>query len=67
MMTASTGSTYSALQYMLILLRCPLNKYIYIDVKVRHTDDDPIYYDHYDTEALHDILDTHHKITEYTT
>ena len=29
-------------------------------------DDDPINWDHYDTEALHEILDTQHKITEYT-
>ena len=35
-------------------------------MKVKHTDDDPIYFDHYDAEALHDILDTKHRITEYT-
>ena len=33
---------------------------------VQHTDEDPIYLDHYDTEALHEKLDTQHKITEYT-
>ena len=31
----------------------------------QRTDADPIYLDHYDTEALHEILDTQHKITEY--
>ena len=36
------------------------------DMKVQHTDEDPIYFDHYDSEALHEILDTHNKITEYT-
>ena len=36
------------------------------DMKVQHTDDDPIYFDHYDAEALREILDTQHKITEYT-
>ena len=35
-------------------------------MKVRHTDDDPIYFDHYDPAAIHEILDTQHKITEYT-
>ena len=35
-------------------------------MKVQHTDDDPIYVDHYDAEALREILDTEHKITEYT-
>ena len=28
---------------------------------VQHTDEDPIYLDHYDTEALHEKLDTQHK------
>ena len=36
-------------------------------MKVRHTDDDPIYVDHDDAESLHEILDAQHKITEYTT
>ena len=35
-------------------------------MKVQHTDDEPIYFDHYNPEALHEILDTQHKITEYT-
>ena len=34
-------------------------------MKVKHTDDDPIYVDNYGAEALHEILDTQHK-TEYT-
>ena len=29
----------------------------------KHSDEDPIYFNHYDPEALHDILDTQHKIT----
>ena len=36
------------------------------DLKIRRTDDDPIYVDHDDPDALHEILDTQHKITEYT-
>ena len=35
-------------------------------MSVKHTDEDPIYCDRYDAEALHDILDTQHKITDYT-
>ena len=34
-------------------------------MKVQHTDDDP-FFDHYDSDALRDILDTQHKKTEYT-
>ena len=35
-------------------------------MKVRHTDDDPIYVDHYGAESLLEILYTQHKRTEYT-
>ena len=44
----------------------PVKKYIENDMKVQHTDEDPLYFDHYNPEALHEILDTQHKITEYT-
>ena len=43
-----------------------LQKYIGNDLKIRRTDDDPIYVDNDDPDALHEILDTQHKITEYT-
>ena len=33
---------------------------------VKHTDDDPIYVDHYDAKALHEIYDTQHNINERT-
>ena len=38
------------------------------DMTLQHTDEDPIYFEHYDSEALHEILDTQHKktTTEYT-
>ena len=36
------------------------------NIKVQHTNIDPICVDHYDSDALHEILDNHHKITEYT-
>ena len=42
----------------------PVKKYIENEMGVKHTDEDPIYVDHYDPEALHDIIDTQHKITD---
>ena len=43
----------------------PVKKYIEKEMKVQHTEEEPIYFDHYDPDALHDILDTQHKITQY--
>lgn len=43
----------------------PVKKYIEKEMKVQHTEEEPIYFDHYDPESLHDILDTQHKITQY--
>ena len=37
------------------------------DITVKHTDEDPIYFDHCDSEALHEILDTQHKNTQLNT
>ena len=34
----------------------PGKKYIENEMGVKHTDEDPSYFDHYDPEALHDIL-----------
>ena len=34
-------------------------------MKVVHTKEEPIYFDHYDAEALSDIIDTQHKIIDY--
>ena len=44
----------------------PVKKYIENEMGVKHIDKDPIYVDHYDAEALHDILDAQRKITDYT-
>ena len=38
-------------------------EYIEKHMKVQHTDKEPIYFDHYDPEALSNILDIQHKIT----
>ena len=34
-------------------------------MKVQHTDDDPIHVDHYNLEALHELLDMQHKFIKY--
>ena len=44
----------------------PIKKNYIKHMKVKDTDDDPIYINHYDAEALHEILDTQHKIIDYT-
>ena len=41
----------------------PVKQYIEKHMKVRHTAEEPIYFDRYDTEALANVLDTQHKIT----
>ena len=33
----------------------------------QHTDEESIFADHYDYDALHEILDTQHKITNFMT
>ena len=43
----------------------PGEKYIEKDMKVQRTDEEPIYFDHYDPDALHEILDTQHKIIQF--
>ncbi len=41
----------------------PLKDYIEKHMKVRHTAEEAIYFDHYDPESLANILETQHKIT----
>ena len=43
----------------------PVKDYIKKHTKVRHTAEEPIYFDHYDPEALATILETQHKITTF--
>jgi len=43
----------------------PVKEYIEKRMKVTHTDEEPIYLDHYDPDVLADIIDTQHKITDY--
>ena len=42
-----------------------MEDYIEKHMKVRHTDEEPIFFDHYDPEALANILNTQHKITNF--
>jgi len=43
----------------------PVKEYIEKHMKVKHTAEEPIYFDHYDPDALANILDTQHKITNF--
>ena len=43
----------------------PVKKYISEEMKVVHSDEEPIYFDHYDPEALSNIIEVQHKITNY--
>jgi hypothetical protein len=43
----------------------PVKDYIEKHMKVQHTEEEPIYFDHYDPEALATILETQHKITTF--
>ena len=35
------------------------------DMQVKHTEEEPIYFDHYDPDALHDILGMQHQISQF--
>ena len=43
----------------------PVKNYIEKHMKIKHTDEEPIYFDHYNPADLEIILDTQHKIAEY--
>ena len=43
----------------------PVKKYIEEEMKVHHTTEEPICFDHYDPEQLHKIIDTQHKVIDY--
>ena len=43
----------------------PVKKYIEEEMKVQNTKEEPIYFDHYNPEALHKIIDTMHKVIDY--
>ena len=43
----------------------PVKKYISEEMKVHHSTGEPIYFDHYDPEALHKIISTQHKVIDY--
>ena len=43
----------------------PVKQYIEKHMKVQHTKEEPIYFDHYDPDALADILETQHKVTDF--
>ena len=43
----------------------PVKQYIANELKLKETEDDKFYYDHYDADALQKIIYTQHKIIEY--
>ena len=43
----------------------PVKEYISKHMKVEHSDKEPIYFDHYDQEALTNIIETQGKIIQY--
>ena len=43
----------------------PVKDYINKQMKVKHTDEEPIYFSEYDPEALENIINTQHKIITY--
>ena len=43
----------------------PVKKYIEKVMKVKHTKEEPIYFDQYDPEALENIITTQHKLAEH--
>ena len=43
----------------------PVKDYIEKSMKVRHTDEDPIYFDHYNPAYLVKIIHTQHKVSDY--
>ena len=40
----------------------PVKKYIEEDMKIAHTEEEPLFFDNYDAGALHNILTTQHKV-----
>ncbi len=47
------------------MTRGPVKNYTEKHMKVRHTAEEPIYFDHYDPEALASILEMQHEISNF--
>ena len=43
----------------------PVKQYIEKELKVKHTEEEPIYFDHYDPEKLQHIIDVQHKVIDF--
>ena len=43
----------------------PVKEYIEKHMKVQHKDEEPMYFSHYDLEALNEKIETQHKVIEY--
>ena len=43
----------------------PVKKYIEHEMKIAHTEKEPLFFDNYDASALQNIIDTQHKIIDF--
>ena len=43
----------------------PVKDYIEKEMKVIHSDEEPIFFDHYNPEDLQNVIDTQHKLSKY--
>ena len=43
----------------------PVKDYIEKEMKVKHSDEEPIFFDHYNPEDLQNVIDTQNKISKY--
>jgi len=43
----------------------PVKQYIEKEMRVKHTEEDPIYFDHYNPDDLERIINTQHKVIEF--
>jgi hypothetical protein len=43
----------------------PVKEYIEKEMLVKHSEKEPVYFDHYDPRALQHIIHTQHRVTEY--
>ena len=43
----------------------PVKKYIQDEMKVEHTDKEPLFFDQYSADSLNNIIDTQHKVIDY--
>ena len=43
----------------------PVKHYVEHEMKIAHTDKEPLFFDNYDANALQNIINTQHKVIDY--